>query len=89
MSEKGPISILSLAEGLLTRWKATGRLREYPGLNVYNFKVVDALTYQNGAQLLLCKEGDDPGFDRDFGGELNKILFERGIHVDVEVRTEW
>lgn len=89
MSEKGPVSITAIANALLVTWKKTGKLSKYHGLNIADFRVVDALTYSNGAQLLLMEEGDDPDFDRDFGRELNEFLFKRGIYVDVEVRTEW
>ena len=89
MSAKGPVSITAIANSLLATWKKTGKLSKYRGLNVADFRVVGALTYSNGAQLLLLEEGDDPDFDRDFGYELNRILSKKEIYVDVEVRTEW
>lgn len=84
-----PVNIKKIADELLLEWKKSGKLRGYDGLNIADFDVVNMLTYSNGSQLLLFEEGDDALFERDFGEELNKLLFEKGIYVDVEIKTEW
>lgn len=85
----GPVDIKKIANELLLEWKKSGKLRSYDGLNIADFGIVNVLTYSNGSQLLLFEEGDDALFERDFGEELNKQLFKKGIYVDVEIKTKW